>query len=201
MKVVIASDNSDKIRELTPLLKECNVNAIPQAEFGFKNPDETGLSFIENAILKARHCSKQTQLPSIADDSGLCVDVLGGAPGVYSARFAGVGASYQDNIEKLLAAIPTVQDEDRTAFFYCAIAYIRHANDPTPLIAQGFWYGKILFVQQGSEGFGYDPIFYIPELKCTAAQLSREEKNRISHRAQAIEKLSKKLKEVYATDG
>ncbi len=197
MNIVIASDNPGKINELQDLLNDLDIQAKPQSEYGVHGPEETGLSFIENALLKARHCAKITELPAIADDSGLCVDALGQAPGIFSARYAGVGASSQDNMDKLLSAIQSLKGEDRSAYFYCAMAYVRHANDPTPIIALGQWHGRILEEPVGSEGFGYDPIFFIPALNASAAQLEKAQKNSISHRAKALKELHDKLKIIY----
>lgn len=198
MKIVIASDNQGKLKELQKFLQNLDMTFVPQSELGVQGPEETGLSFIENAILKARHASAETDLPCIADDSGLCVDALGGSPGIYSARYGGPTATPQENIDKLLNAIKSIKsDEDRTAYFYCAIAFVRHANDPTPMIALGQWHGRLLHEPVGEKGFGYDPIFFIPELNCTAAEIESEEKNKISHRAKALTQLCDELTTMY----
>lgn len=198
MKIVIASDNQGKLKELQDALGELTFEFVPQSKFGVTGPEETGLSFIENAILKARHASKETDLPAIADDSGLCVDALGGAPGIYSARYAGPECNDAKNINKLLSSIESITGEDRAAHFFCAIAYVRHATDPAPLIALGQWFGRILEEPVGESGFGYDPVFFIPHLNCTAAQLPMDSKNKISHRAKAIKEMGEKLKMQYA---
>lgn len=199
MKIVIASDNQSKLKELQEALGSLEFDFVPQSKFGIIGPEETGLSFIENAILKARHASKESDLPAIADDSGLCVNALGGAPGIYSARYAGPESDSKKNIDKLLQAIETIKGEDRAAHFYCAIAFVRHATDPAPLVAVGQWFGRILEEPVGEEGFGYDPIFFIPHLNCSAAELQLDNKNQISHRAKAIKEMGEKLKMQYAT--
>ncbi len=188
-RIVLASNNAGKLREFNRILVGQPVEVVPQAEFGFAEVEETGLSFVENAILKARNAAQHTGLPAIADDSGIEVDALNGAPGIYSARFAGVGASDQQNLEKLLLDMKDVSDQERTARFQCLLVYMRHANDPTPQIFQGTWEGSILHQPQGENGFGYDPIFLVPEYQCSSAELASEVKNRISHRGQAMQKL------------
>ena len=151
--------------------------------------EETGLTFVENAILKARNAAQHTGRPAIADDSGIEVDALNGAPGIYSARYAGIGASDQANLEKLLTELGDLPEEKRTARFQCLMVYMRHANDPTPLICQGSWEGRILFKPQGENGFGYDPVFYVPTHDCSSAELPADVKNSLSHRGQALSKL------------
>jgi len=193
-KIVLASDNSGKLRELQAVLKSLPVIIVPQAEFSISTPEETGLSFVENALIKARYASQQTGLPAISDDSGLEVDALQGKPGIYSSRSAGDQASDADNIKQLLAALKDVPEEQRTACFQCVLVLMRQANDPTPLIYQGSWQGRILLSPQGESGFGYDPVFYVPSHQCSAAQLKSAEKNRISHRGQALKKLKAFLK-------
>ena len=188
-KVVLASNNKGKVRELGQMLAQLDMEVLPQSQFNAGEVEETGLTFVENAILKARHAAKVSGLPAIADDSGLEVDALNGAPGIYSARFAGSVASDQDNLQKLLADIKDVPDEQRTARFQCLLVYMRHAEDPTPLICQGTWEGIITREPLGDNGFGYDPVFYVPEHQCTSAQLSPEQKNQLSHRGQALHKL------------
>lgn len=197
MKLVIASENQGKLKEIESFLSCLPVTLIPQTAFNVPSVAETGLSFIENAILKARHAAKYSDLPSMADDSGLAVDALGGAPGIYSARYAGPECRSEDNIKKLLGAIKTLTDEDRKARFHCAIAFVRHYNDPIPIICQAQWEGRILTKPSGTGGFGYDPIFYVPNLNCTAAQLEPEQKNKISHRAKALTELVNQLKLAY----
>ncbi|WP_315709454.1 RdgB/HAM1 family non-canonical purine NTP pyrophosphatase [Brenneria uluponensis] len=185
-KVVLATGNAGKVRELASLLTDFGLDIVAQTELGVDSAEETGLTFIENAILKARHAAKITGLPAIADDSGLAVDALGGAPGIYSARYAGDAASDRQNLEKLLIALKDVPDEQRSASFHCVLVYLRHAEDPTPLVCHGRWPGIITHAAAGEGGFGYDPIFYIPELGKTSAELSRAEKNLHSHRGQAL---------------
>lgn len=185
-KIVLATGNPGKVRELANLLADFGLDVVAQTELGVESADETGLTFIENAILKARHAAQTTGLPAIADDSGLAVDALGGAPGIYSARFAGTDASDQDNLEKLLVALKDVPDAKRSAQFHCVLVYMRHAEDPTPLVFHGQWPGVIAHQPAGAAGFGYDPIFYIPALSKTAAELTREEKHAVSHRGQAL---------------
>lgn len=173
------------------MLDDCGVQLLPQSQFNVGSVEETGLTFVENAILKARHAAQLSQMAAIADDSGLVVDVLSGAPGIYSARFAGRGASDQDNIDKLLSKLEGVSIEQRSARFVCVLVYLRHAEDPSPLICQGAWEGQIATTQSGHGGFGYDPVFYVPEFNQTAAQLGSEKKNKISHRAQAVTQIKK----------
>ncbi|MDH2895120.1 XTP/dITP diphosphatase [Rahnella sp. PAMC25617] len=194
-KVVLATGNAGKVRELAHLLAEFGLDVVAQTELGVESAEETGLTFIENAILKARHAAAVTGLPAVADDSGLAVDFLGGAPGIYSARYAGVDASDQQNLDKLLVALKDVPQGQRNAQFHCVLVYMRHAEDPTPLVCHGSWAGEITFAQAGEGGFGYDPIFYVPELSKTAAELSREEKSAVSHRGQALKLLFAAMKE------
>ncbi len=184
--VVLASNNTGKLREFRELLAAANINVLAQGDFHVPEARETGLSFVENAILKARHASRLTQLPAIADDSGLEVDFLHGAPGIYSARFAGSQANDDDNNARLLDLLNTVPDEQRTARFQCLLVYLRHPLDPTPLICQGTWDGRILTRPQGNNGFGYDPLFFVAERNCSSAELSPAEKNRLSHRGKAM---------------
>ncbi len=188
-KIVLASNNKGKVREFNELLARLDYQVLPQAELGVDEVDETGLSFVENAILKARAAAAHTGLPAIADDSGIEVDALDGAPGIYSARYAGVGAGDTANLEKLLAELQGVPEAQRTARFQCLMVYMRHANDPTPLICQGTWEGRILESPAGDNGFGYDPVFYVPTHDCSSAQLAPEIKNSLSHRGQALRKL------------
>lgn len=195
MKVVLASHNKGKIQEFTELLSPFHIEIIPQAELGIPEPEETGLTFIENAILKARHATRLSGLPALADDSGLSVDALNGAPGIYSARYAGEHGDAKANIVKLLANMKSVTDEKRTANFHCVLAFLRHENDPTPIVCDGTWHGKILTSPSGEAGFGYDPVFYVPSEKKSAAELSSELKNKISHRGLALEMLLKQLPE------
>ncbi|MDE1190348.1 MAG: XTP/dITP diphosphatase [Pantoea sp.] len=185
-KVVLATGNPGKVRELADLLSAFGLDIVAQTELGVESAEETGLTFIENAILKARHAAQITGLPAIADDSGLAVDALGGAPGIYSARYAGLEASDQQNLEKLLVALENVADGERQAQFHCVLVYVRHAADPTPLVFHGSWAGEITRAAAGQGGFGYDPIFYVPELGKTAAELSKDEKRAVSHRGKAL---------------
>ena len=192
-RIVLASGNPGKVREFNELLSSHGFEIVPQSDFEVPEVEETGLSFVENAILKARNAARHSGLPAIADDSGLEVDALQGAPGIYSARYAGPDASDQENYEKLLNALNGVPDAERTARFQCLLVFMRHAADPTPLICQGTWEGRILHAPQGDNGFGYDPVFYVPEEDCSSAELPPEVKNRLSHRGQALQKLVKAL--------
>ncbi len=192
-KVVLATGNPGKVNELASLLADFGMDIIAQTDLGVESAEETGLTFIENAILKARHASAITGLPAIADDSGISVDALGGAPGIYSARYAGEDASDEQNVQKLLAAMEQVADEHRQAQFNCVLVYLRHAEDPTPLVFHGRWHGMVTLSPAGEGGFGYDPIFYIPEMGSTAAELSKVQKQAISHRGQALKMLLEAL--------
>ena len=194
-RIVLASNNPGKVREIGQLLADQEIEVLPQSEFDIPEAEETGLTFVENAILKARHAAHLAGLPAIADDSGIEVDALNGAPGIYSARFAGAGASDADNLQKLLETLKDVPEAKRTARFQCLMVYLRHGADPTPLICQGTWEGRILFEPRGTGGFGYDPVFYVPTHDCASAELAPEEKNRLSHRGQAIRKLVSALKD------
>jgi XTP/dITP diphosphohydrolase len=187
--IVLASSNPGKVREINQLLAGLNFQVRPQTDFGVEDAEETGLTFVENAILKARNAASHTGLPAIADDSGLEVDALNGAPGIYSARYAGNDASDEANLQKLLVDIREVAEAQRTARFQCLMVYMRHAGDPTPLICQGTWEGRILFEPRGEHGFGYDPVFYVPTHDCASAELAPEVKNSLSHRGQALRKL------------
>ncbi|MCP4126897.1 MAG: RdgB/HAM1 family non-canonical purine NTP pyrophosphatase [Gammaproteobacteria bacterium] len=188
-KIVLASNNAGKVREINLLLQDQQIQVVPQHEFDIRDIEETGLTFVENAILKARHAAKESGLAAIADDSGLEVDALQGAPGIYSARFAGPGCSDGDNNRKLIESLREIPDEQRGARFQCLMVYMRHSDDPTPIICQGSWEGRILQQPQGENGFGYDPLFFVPGENRTSAQLSPEIKNRLSHRGQALGKL------------
>ena len=187
--IVLASGNPGKIREFTQLVTEFQFKIIPQTTLNVLEVEETGLSFVENAIIKARHAAQQTGLPAMSDDSGIEVDALAGAPGIYSARFAGIGATDECNLKLLVEKMQTVPDEQRTGRYHCVIVYMHHPNDPMPLICQGSWEGRILRESVGSNGFGYDPIFYVPTHHCSAAELSSEVKNQLSHRGQALRAL------------
>jgi len=190
--LVLATGNPGKVNELANMLSPLNINVVPQSDFNVGEVAETGTTFVENAIIKARHAAKITGMPAIADDSGLEVDGLNGAPGVYSARFAGAGATDQDNIDKLLLELDN--NPIRTARFWCVLVLMRHANDPTPLICSASWEGEITLTQNGEGGFGYDPVFFVPTLNCTSAELTKEQKNTISHRGQALQNLLQQLK-------
>ena len=192
-KIVLATGNKGKVKELAKLLAPLAFEVLPQSEFAVSEVAETGTTFVENAIIKARHASRITGLPAIADDSGLAVDALGGAPGVYSARYAGEDASDRDNIDKLLLALKDVPTPQRRARFLCVLVYMRSADDPTPIICQGEWQGHITQELKGNFGFGYDPIFWLTEQACTSAQLNSETKNSLSHRGAAIKLLVQQL--------
>ncbi|CAB5556444.1 XTP/dITP diphosphatase [Providencia hangzhouensis] len=185
-KVVLATGNPGKVNELADLLRDFGMDIVAQTSLGVESAEETGLTFIENAILKARHAAAQTGLPAIADDSGISVDALGGAPGIYSARYAGEDATDEQNLIKLLEAMKNVPDDQRQAQFNCVLVYLRHAEDPTPLVFHGRWHGVITHERKGQGGFGYDPIFYVPELGCTSAELTKAEKQAVSHRGRAL---------------
>jgi len=186
-EIVLATSNSGKIAELQAMLSP--LVCIPQSDLEIGDVAETGLSFIENAIIKARHASALSGMPALADDSGLVVEALQGRPGIYSSRFAGEKATDETNIDALLLALNGVVDQARQAYFYCAIALVRHGNDPTPVIVSGQLHGVISKTRSGCAGFGYDPVFYLPKWGCTLAELSSEQKNKISHRAQALGQL------------
>jgi len=184
-KLVLATGNPGKVRELNVMLGG-NYEVVSQLDLGVSEVPETGLSFVENALIKARNAAKQTNLPALADDSGIVVDALNGAPGIYSARYAGAGASDKDNLQKLLDDLRSQDSNNKQARFWCALAFVQHADDPTPLIIQRSWEGEIIDEARGKGGFGYDPIFYVPLQGCTSAELSPEAKNKISHRGQAL---------------
>lgn len=194
-RIVLASNNAGKLAEIRDLLGPLGLVPVTQRELGIDSVEETGLTFIENAILKARHAARNSGLPALADDSGLAVDALNGAPGIYSARFAGENASDADNNTKLLHDLANVDAAQRTARFHCVIAYMRHSEDQTPLIAHGQFEGRILTAPQGNNGFGYDPLFFSDSENATAAQLSPDRKNAISHRGQALRKLIHQLED------
>ncbi|MBK1642178.1 non-canonical purine NTP pyrophosphatase, RdgB/HAM1 family [Chromatium okenii] len=187
--IVLASNNAGKVREIGQLLTAAQLRVVPQTEFGVTDVAETGLTFVENALIKARHAAQISGLAAIADDSGIEVDALHGAPGIYSARYAGAGASDEANVIKLLADLSDVAEAERTARFQCVVVYLRHATDPTPLICHGTWEGRILTAPRGDNGFGYDPIFWVPTHQCSSAELAPEVKNQLSHRGQALRQL------------
>jgi XTP/dITP diphosphohydrolase len=185
-KVVLATNNAGKAKELGEMLAGLDMQILSQASLGVPEAEEAGLTFIENAILKARNAAAHAKLPAIADDSGLEVDALDGAPGIHSARYAGPKATDQDNLQKLLKAMQDVPDLGRSARFRCVIVYLKHAADPAPFVAEGVWEGSILRAPKGSNGFGYDPVFWVPEKACASAELPPEVKNQLSHRGQAL---------------
>lgn len=193
-KIVIASGNAGKLREFQQLLSSCGFEVLPQSEFKVSNAEETGTTFVENAIIKARHACRETGLPAIADDSGIEVDALNGRPGVYSARYSGPGANDASNNQKLLAELICVPAEKRTARYHAVLAFMRHADDPTPILCHGTWEGVILTEARGANGFGYDPLFWVPSHNCASAELDKAEKNRISHRGKAMQQLLLQIK-------
>ena len=188
-KLVLASGNAGKLKELSSLLAPLGIEVLPQSAFHVSEAEEPHPSFVENAIAKARHAARATGLPALGDDSGLCVDALGGEPGLYSARYAGRHGDSEANIDKLLGALAGVPDDARGARFVCVLALVRHADDPMPVIAEGRWEGRILHARSGSGGFGYDPVFFSPAHGCSAAALPAEVKNRDSHRGIALARL------------
>lgn len=192
-RVVLASGNPGKIRELTALLHPIGVEVMPQSQWPIEECEETGLTFVENAILKARNAARHTGLPALADDSGIEVDYLRGQPGIYSARYAGPGGDDRKNNEKLLRALQDLPPEKRTARFRCVMVFLEHAEDPSPIIAEGDWEGRIAEAESGSGGFGYDPLFYLPDRGCTSAELPEAEKNQLSHRGQAVRAMAERL--------
>ncbi|ABN73568.1 RdgB/HAM1 family non-canonical purine NTP pyrophosphatase [Actinobacillus pleuropneumoniae] len=192
-KVVLATGNKGKVKEMADVLAQFGFDVVAQSEFGIESPEETGLTFVENALLKARYASKMTGLPAIADDSGLAVDALGGAPGLYSARYAGEDSNDEANRQKLLAELQNVADEKRGAKFVSCIVFLQHETDPTPKIALGECFGEILREERGQNGFGYDSLFFYPPKNCSFAELETSEKKQISHRAIALDVLKQQL--------
>lgn len=190
--LILASNNAGKLNEFSALLAPINFELHTQAEFNVPEAEEPHVTFVENAIAKARHAARLTGRPALADDSGVCVNALGGAPGVYSARYAGEPKSDQRNNEKLIAALSA--HADKSAYYYCVLVFVRHADDPQPVIADGRWNGEMIAEARGQGGFGYDPYFWIPALQKTAAELTSEEKNRLSHRGQALRALIERLR-------
>ena len=191
--LVLASSNPGKVREINQMLAGLDLSVVPQSDFKVIDAEETGLTFIENALLKARNATRHTGLPAIADDSGIEVDYLNGAPGIYSARYAGKNASDEQNLRRLLDDLVGIPEAERTARFQCLMVYLRHEFDPTPIICQGTWEGRILLEPRGANGFGYDPIFFVPTHDCSSAELPPEVKNKLSHRGQALRKLFQEL--------
>jgi XTP/dITP diphosphohydrolase len=194
-QLVLASGNAAKLRELQQLLADFPLEVLAQSALNVDSVPETGLTFVENALIKARHVCRQTGLPAIADDSGIEVDALMGRPGIYSARYAGEGATDTDNNTKLIKALTGVAEAQRTARYHCVLIYLRHAEDPTPLICHGTWEGIILNQARGSGGFGYDPLFWVATHSCSAAELTAAEKNRLSHRGKAMAELQRQMRE------
>ena len=188
-KIVLASGNAGKLKELSVPLSELDMDIIPQSDFNVSEAEETGLTFVENALIKARNACLHTSLPAIADDSGIEVDALNGEPGIYSARYSGLGATDQQNLEALLNTLKDTPESRRTARYQCVIVYLRHATDPTPIICQASWEGKILLTPVGKGGFGYDSIFWVKESNCSAAELTLHQKYTVSHRGKAIRQL------------
>lgn len=188
-ELVVATGNQGKLKEISQVLAPLGFVVRGQGDFGISSAEETGFTFVENAILKARHTAQQTGRPALADDSGLEVDALDGQPGIYSARYAGVDGDDAANNHKLLETLQNVPEAQRTARFQCVMVYLRHPEDPVPLICQGTWEGRIALTAAGGNGFGYDPLFFVPETGCMAAELPPEEKNRLSHRGQALRQL------------
>jgi XTP/dITP diphosphohydrolase len=193
MKLVLASSNQGKLEELRGLLADTGIELLAQSDLGVEDADETGATFVENALIKARHATAITGLPALADDSGICVDALKGAPGLYSARYAGEHGNASRNIDKLLEALQGVPDKQRTAHFYCVLVLLQHADDPQPLIVEGQWNGRILHARRGAGGHGYDPVFFDPLHGQSAAEMELEFKNRLSHRGQALARLKQRL--------
>jgi XTP/dITP diphosphohydrolase len=195
MELVLASGNAGKLAELRELLGDGRFILRAQSEFGIADVEETGATFVENALLKARHAARATGLPALGDDSGLCVDALGGAPGLYSARYGGGHGDAMRNIERLLRELDGVPEHARTARFHCVLVLLRDADDPQPIIAEGSWHGRILAAPRGTRGFGYDPVFFDPGNACSAAELDPAIKNAISHRGLALAALKQRLPE------
>lgn len=193
MIIVLASNNLHKLKEFQQVFAKTSFKLVPQTDFPVPETEETGLTFVENAILKARNACHHANLPAIADDSGLCVDALNGAPGIHSARFAGKDSTQQQKINALLDAMKDVPKEERTARYHCVLAFLRNEFDPAPIIAYGSWEGEILTAPRGDKGFGYDPIFFVPEFNCTAAELEPDKKNTLSHRGKALKLFLEKM--------
>lgn len=193
LKLVLASGNRGKLAELSDILADLDAEVLPQSEFDVPDAVEDGLSFVENAIIKARHAARYSGLPALADDSGLCVDALDGAPGIYSARYAGTHGDDDANNRKLIATLAGI--DNRRAHFHCALVFVRHENDPAPIICEGLWWGEIVDQPRGDNGFGYDPLFYIPSLGCCSAELPIAQKNAVSHRGQALAQLLEQLRQ------
>jgi XTP/dITP diphosphohydrolase len=192
-RLVVATGNRGKLVEIREVLADTGIELVAQSDLGIADADETGTTFVENALIKARHASRASGLPAIGDDSGICVDALGGAPGLISARYAGPHGDAAANIAKLLRALEGVEDAQRGAYFHCTIVLLKHADDPAPLIAEGRWSGRVLHAPRGERGFGYDPVFFDPVLGAGAAELAPAIKNRVSHRGRALARLRELL--------
>ncbi len=197
-KIVLATRNPGKVREFQKLFDGFPVTVVPESDFNVASPVETGTTFVENAIIKARNAARHTGLPALADDSGIAVDCLNGQPGIYSSRYAGENATDEANLDKLLREVSRFPEQERTARYWCILAFMRHAEDPTPVICQAYWKGRIILEKRGQNGFGYDPSFLIPVLGQTAAELDPDVKNRLSHRGQALARLREALLEICA---
>jgi len=191
--IILASGNPGKLREFAALLADLDVNVVLQSEYDVSAAEETGFTFVENALIKARHAARVSGLPALADDSGIAVDALAGAPGIYSARYAGANASDLDNLNKLIEAVRHLPEPERVARYHCVIVFLQHAGDPMPVIASGTWEGRLIDEPRGDGGFGYDPVFYLDSYQCTAAELEPADKNRLSHRGQALRGLLNQL--------
>lgn len=192
--IVLATGNKGKVKELEKVFDPFGVELISQNKLNICSAPETGTTFVENAIIKARHAAHNAKMPALADDSGLVVPTLKGKPGIYSARFAGEDASDDENIDKLLHDLKKKDDDERDAYFHCALVFMRSAKDPTPIISQGMWKGRITKKRKGKDGFGYDPVFWVNEMDCTAAQLDKASKNEISHRGKAVIAMINKMR-------
>jgi XTP/dITP diphosphohydrolase len=192
-KIVLASGNLDKVREINALLSNTSYEIVPQSKFNVVEADETGTTFLENALIKARNAAQHTKYPVIADDSGIEVDALNGKPGIFSSRYAGPNASDRDNLNKLIKNIKGLDPKDCHARFICSMVFLENMNEKDPIVVEGVWEGYVVANPRGKNGFGYDPIFYIPSLSCTSAELSDDKKNELSHRGQALRLLIKKI--------
>lgn len=192
MKIVVASSNQGKLKEIQAYLSPLNITLIPQSTLHIPDADETGLTFVENALIKARQATRISGMPALADDSGIVVPYLNGRPGIYSARYAGTHNDFTANIAKLIQELQDTSKQQRHAYFYCCLVYLEHEHDPCPIISEGQWHGEITLTPGGQQGFGYDPVFYVPELNKTAAELTLVEKNQLSHRAIALKRLQAK---------
>jgi XTP/dITP diphosphohydrolase len=200
MNIVLASENPGKLKEIQSIFNDWPITLQPQSVFHVPEVEETGLTFVENALIKARHAAKYSGLSALADDSGIIANALNGAPGIYSARYAKKGATSQENIDKLLANMQPFSGLERRVYYYCAIVYVRNEQDPTPLICTARWDGILLNQSQGQGGFGYDPVFFVPELNCSAAELDATTKNKMSHRGKALAQFKSAFEQIYTHD-